>query len=73
MRKIKQLFIGGVFCIGVAFMFNSTDSNAQGAGPLPGNHICCPSGEGCVDRLGTPWPQDETRTATTCTINPSMG
>lgn len=53
MRKIKQLFVGGLFCLGVAFMFNSPESKAQGAGPLPGNHICCPSGEGCVDSLGT--------------------
>jgi hypothetical protein len=73
MRKIKKLLVGGLFCMGVAFMFNSTESNAQGAGPLPGNHICCPSGPGCVDRQGFPWLQDETRTATTCTKNPILG
>ncbi|WP_075350049.1 hypothetical protein [Algoriphagus marinus] len=73
MRKIKKLLIGGLFCMGVALMFNSSESNAQGAGPLPGNHICCPSGTGCVDRQGFPWLQDETITATTCTKNPILG
>jgi hypothetical protein len=53
--------------MGVAFIFHSPDSKAQGAGELPGNHICCPTGEGCVDRLGDPWPEDETRIASTCT------
>lgn len=52
--------------MGVAFIFNSSESNAQGAGPLPGNHVCCPSGDGCVDRMGKRWPDDETRTAKTC-------
>jgi hypothetical protein len=70
MRKIKKLLIGGLFCLGIAFMFHSTETSAQGAGPLPGDHICCPTGEGCVDRLGMYWPTDETRTATTCTKNP---
>lgn len=68
MRRIKKLLIGGLFCMGVAFMFSSAESIAQGAGPLPGDHICCPTGEGCVDRLGDPWPEDETRTASTCTM-----
>ena len=72
MRKIKQLLIGGLFCLGTVFFFNSIESKAQGAGPLPGNHICCPSGPGCIDRLGDPWPQDETREATTCTKDASL-
>jgi hypothetical protein len=74
MRKIKQLLVGGLFCLGLAFMFNSTESNAQGAGPLPGDWVCCQANSsGCTDRLGTFWPKDETRTADTCTINPSEG
>lgn len=59
--------------MGIAFMFSSTESKAQDALPLPGNHICCPNGEGCVDRQGFPWLYDETRTATTCTKNPRVG
>jgi len=74
MRKIKQLFVGGLFCLGIAFMSNSTESNAQGAGPLPGDHICCQANSsGCTDRQGIFWPTDETRTATTCTKDPSVG
>lgn len=73
MNKIKHLLAAGLFCLGVVLMFNSPETQAQGAGPLPGNHICCPSGPGCVDRLGDPWPQDETRVATTCTKDESLG
>ncbi len=68
MKMIKQLLVGGLFCLATVFLFNSTKSNAQGAGPLPGNWICCQANSsGCVDRLGMHWPEDERRIATTCT------
>ncbi len=73
MRKIKKLLVGGLFCMGVAFMFNSSESTAQGAGDLPGNWICClANSSGCTDRLGTFWPNDETRTAATCTKDQTL-
>lgn len=54
-------------------MFNSSESTAQGAGDLPGNWICClANSSGCTDRLGTFWPNDETRTADTCTKNQTL-
>jgi hypothetical protein len=74
MRKIKKLLFGGLFCLGVAFMFNSAESKAQGVGPLPGNWICCAANSsGCTDRLGDRWDTDERRVASTCTDDPSIG
>lgn len=67
MRKIKQLLVGGLFCLGIAFMSNSAESYAQGAGPLPGNWICCQANSsGCTDRLGMHWPNDERRIGSFC-------
>jgi len=68
MKNLIKVLCAGLLALGLVFMFTSTPSVAQGAGPLPGDWVCCQvtNGPGCVDRLGMEWPEDEKRFTPTC-------
>ncbi len=66
MRYFKNLSVACVFLLGLTFLITPNTSDAKDE---LGGHICCQaSSTGCVDILGNPWPDDETRTTETCTI-----
>ncbi|AFL84244.1 hypothetical protein Belba_1638 [Belliella baltica DSM 15883] len=67
MKKLKSSLMLA-FLVGSAFMFSNPFLTAQSVDPLPGNHICCPTGNGCVDRQGYEFKYDESRVASTCTV-----
>lgn len=73
MLTFKNLCFMGAIVLGSFAMFYSSASLAQGAGPLPGDWICCAANSsGCTDRLGDRWDTDERRVGTTCTIGASL-